>query len=100
MPTLNVPPVTPVAGTASQVVTANTPVHGRHRRTSTAATSTNPVDAPGYLYVDPVDEAGTTASGTTISLAPGQPFSLIPGTTLPTTVNSQSSARNFSVVVY
>lgn len=96
---LNVPPVTPVAGTASQVVTAGTPVQAAPANIN-GGYITNPADAPGYLYVDPVDAAGTTAVGTTTSLQPGQSFSLIPGTTLPTTANSQSSAHNFSVVVY
>ncbi len=96
---INVPPVTPVAGTASQIVTAGTPVQAAPGNIN-GGYITNPPDAPGYLYVDPVGAAGTTAQGTTISLAPGQSFDLIPGTTLPTTANSQSNVHNFSVVTY
>lgn len=92
-------PVTPIPGLVSQVTTGGTPV------TVVAGGPnggfiTNPANAPGSLFVDPVGAAAVVAGGTTFELAPGQTWSVIAGQTTPTSVNSNSSAHQFSAVSY
>lgn len=55
----------------------------------------NPSTAPGLLYVDPTGPASTTANGTTLALPPGQPFYVIPGSTLPVSVASTFPTHQF-----
>lgn len=91
--------VTPVAGVNSEVLVAGTSVVAANASPN-GGFITNPADAPGYLFVDPVVSADVVAGGTTFGLAPGQSWSLIPGQTTQTTVNSNISNHVFSVVVY
>lgn len=89
--------VTPVAGNASEVVTAGTAVVAVGANPN-GGFITNPATATAYLFVDPVGTAGTTIGGTTFGLAPGQSWNIIPGQTTPTSVNSLSDNHEFSVV--
>jgi hypothetical protein len=55
----------------------------------------NPATAPGLLYVDPTGPASISANGTTLALPPGQPFYVIPGSTLPVSVASTFPNHQF-----
>jgi len=90
-------PVTPIPGNASEVVTAGTAVTAVGANPN-GGFITNPPGASGYLFVDPVGVAGTSAEGTTFGIAPGQSWNIIPGQTTPTTVNALDSNHVFSVV--
>lgn len=61
---------------------------------------TNPPDAPGYLYVNPINNATQEATGETFALAPGQTWSAIPGQTTATSVNSETSGHEFSAIYW
>jgi hypothetical protein len=50
------------------------------------------------LYVNQVVPAGVQANGTTIALEPGQSYTVIPGTTTPVSVASQSANHKFTAV--
>jgi hypothetical protein len=50
------------------------------------------------LYVDQVTNAGVVANGTTIALEPGQSYTVIPNTTTPVSVASQSANHKFTAV--
>lgn len=97
----------------------STPVAGPNTQTSaTAGIPTTAIDqnvAGGYivnpllaadqgltvaevLYVDQVEAAGVVANGTTIALQPGQSYTVIPYTTTPVTVASQSAGHKFTAV--
>ena len=91
--------VTPVPGQNSVVVTGGTPVIAVPANPN-GGVITNPSTATEYLFVNPVTNATTTASGTTFGLAPGQSWQIIPGQTTPTSVNAATSAHAFSVVYY
>lgn len=91
--------VTPVAGNATEVVTAGMAVDAALANPN-GGFITNPSTAPGILYVDPVADAGTAEIGTTFAIFPGGSWPLIPGQTTPTSVNSLSNNHTFSVVVY
>ena len=92
-------PVTPVPGTNSIVTTGGTAVQAAPGNIN-GGFITNPATAVGNLFVDPGTAATTTASGTTFGLAPGQTWTMIPGQTTPTTVNSADNGHNFTVVVF
>ena len=91
--------ITPAPGNESEVVTAGTPVNAALANPN-GGFLTNPADAPGPLFVDPVGPAGVVAAGTTFAVWPGASWSLIPGQTTPTSVNSNYNAHVFSIVVY
>lgn len=92
-------PVTPTAGLTDTVVTAGTPVIAVGPNQN-GGFIINPVAAAGSLFVDPVGAAGVAASGTTFEIRPGQMWSVIPGQTTNTSVNSLTSGHVFSVVMY
>jgi hypothetical protein len=50
------------------------------------------------LYVDQVAGANTQANGTTIALQPGQSYTVIPSTTTPVTVASNTPNHKFTAV--
>ena len=52
------------------------------------------------LYVDPINNAGLVAFGTTFALQPGQRWDLIPGQTSATSVNALSASHRFSAVYW
>lgn len=98
---------TPAAGNASTIVTGGTAVLAALANvnggyiTNPASDADQGISPAEYLYIDPVNPApGLVGNGTTIALAPGQSFSLIPGTTLPTAANAVTSGHKFTVVVY
>lgn len=93
------PPVTPVPGSASQVVTGGTPVIAAPAGIN-GGFITNPATAAGTLFVNPVANATTVANGTTFGLAPGQTWELIAGQTTVTSVNALDDAHDYSVVVW
>lgn len=97
-------PVTPVPGTTSVVATGGDAVvavpagpNGGYIVNPYLAADQNLASAE-WLYVDPVTNAILGSHGTTSGLAPGTPFNLIAGSTLPTTVNAPSSGHRFTVV--
>ena len=92
-------PVTPVPGSASQVVTAGTPVVAAPAGIN-GGFITNPAGAAGTLFVNPVANADTVAKDTTFGLAPGQTWELIAGQTTQTSVNALDDAHDFSVVIW
>jgi hypothetical protein len=50
------------------------------------------------LYVDPVTNANLFAGETTTELLPGETYYIIPNSTKPVTVSSQSPNHNFTAV--
>lgn len=92
-------PVTPTIGQNTIVTTGGTAVQV-FPGVINGGTITNPIGAAGVLYVDPVATAGTTASGSTFALQPGQPWSAIPGQTTPTTVNAADDGHAFTAVYW
>lgn len=50
------------------------------------------------LYVNQVGAATVTANGTTIALQPGQSYTVIPNTTTPVSVASNSANHKFTAV--
>jgi hypothetical protein len=79
---------TPVPGLAWQTPdTIGQPVDAISANQSGGYVS-NPFNAPGPLYVDPTGPASNEANGTTIALPPGQPYYVIPNSTLPISVAS------------
>jgi D-lyxose ketol-isomerase len=50
------------------------------------------------LYVNQVGPADTQANGTTIALEPGQSYTVIPSTTTPVSVASNSPNHKFTAV--
>jgi hypothetical protein len=79
---------TPVPGLAWQTpATAGQPINAIGANMSGGYVS-NPSNAPGVLYVNPTGPASNVANGTTIALPPGQPFYVIPQSTLPISVAS------------
>lgn len=86
---------TPIPGLAWQTPdTAGEPINALGPNLSGGYVS-NPVNAPGPLYVDPTGPASNVANGTTIALPPGQPFYAIPQSTLPISVASDSPNHSF-----
>jgi hypothetical protein len=86
---------TPVPGLAWQTpATAGTPVNAIAANMSGGYVS-NPPGAPGPLYVDPTRPASNVANGTTIALPPGQPFYVIPQSTIPISVASDFPNHSF-----
>jgi hypothetical protein len=103
---LNVPQVTPVPGSASAIASGGVAVQAAPGNIN-GGYITNPASAadqglvtPENLYINPVTAASLEANGTTVVLSPGQTFSLIPGTTLPTWANAETTGHQFTVVVY
>ena len=97
--------ITPGPGLVSQITTGGTAVtavpanaNGGYIVNPLLATDQGIVTAE-VLYVNPVTTATTSANGTTIALQPGQSFSLIPGSTLPVSVNAATTGHRFTVVV-
>jgi hypothetical protein len=86
---------TPVPGLAWQTPdTAGQPINAIGANMSGGYVS-NPPNAPGPLYVDPTGPASNVANGTTIALPPGQPYYVIPQSTLPISVASDFPNHNF-----
>jgi hypothetical protein len=52
------------------------------------------------LYVNQVTTAALQANGTTVALAPGQSYTVIPGTTSPVTASSSSPNHKFTCVCW
>lgn len=92
-------PVTPQAGLVSEVTVAGTAVIPVPDAPN-GGFITNPANAPGSLFVDPVGSAATTVGGTTFELAPGQDWTIIPGQTTNTSVNSSFNNHVFCCVRY
>jgi hypothetical protein len=86
---------TPVAGLASQTSSSpGQPVNALAANLS-GGYILNPATAPGMLYIDPTGPASISANGTTLALPPGQPFYIIPGSTLPVSVASTFPNHQF-----
>jgi hypothetical protein len=86
---------TPTAGLASQTSSQpGQPVNALAANLS-GGYILNPATAPGVLMVDPTTAASISANGTTLALAPGQPFYAIPGSTLPVSVASTFPNHKF-----
>lgn len=101
-----IPSVTPRAGVNSvvaaggtAVIAANGGINGGYITNPASATDQG-ISVAENLIVDPVATPGLFGNGTSISLFPGQSFSLIPGTTLSTWVNAETSGHQFTVVVF
>jgi len=99
-------PVTPVPGSASEIVVGGTAVVAAPGNIN-GGVITNPYTAADQgigsaepLYVNPVGPAGLAGNGTTFALQPGQSWTMIPGQTTSTSVNAASSGHEFSVVVW
>lgn len=99
-------PVTPVVGSASAIVTGGTAVtvvppnpNGGYISNPYSA-SDQGISVAEWIYVDPVTSAILGSYGTTSGIAPGGSFNIIPGTTLPTTVNAATTGHRFTVVWY
>lgn len=98
---------TPVQGLASQTSpTPGTPViaidvnqAGGYIVNPVAATDQG-LASPEPLYVNQVGNALLQANGTTISLQPGQSYSIIPNTTTPVTVSAASPNHKFTAVMW
>ena len=58
------------------------------------------VTTPEPLYVNQVGNASLQANTTTIALAPGQSYSVIPFTTTPVTVSAASPNHKFTAVMW
>lgn len=103
------PPVTPIAGNASEIVTGGVPVvavlggpNGGFIVNPFSAADQGLVTAED-LIVNPVANAlsgSGVANGTNFRIAPGQSWALIPGQTTLTSVNAVTSGHLFSVVSY
>jgi hypothetical protein len=52
------------------------------------------------LFVNQVASAGLSAYGTTIALQPGQSYTIIPNTTTPVSVCSNSASHRFTAVMW
>jgi D-lyxose ketol-isomerase len=52
------------------------------------------------LYVNQVTDADVQANGTTVALEPGQSYTVIPNTTTPVSVASQSASHKFTAVMW
>lgn len=89
--------VTPIPGVNSEVTTGGDPVVAVAANPA-GGFIVNPPGAPGYLYVNPIDDATTDASGNTFAIAPGASWTVIAGQTTPTSVNSEIDGHQFSVV--
>ena len=89
--------VTPAAGAATAVATANTAVTiiGANAK---GGFITNLASNTASLIVNPVGAATTIPGGANIELKPGQTFTVIPGSTLPVTGNASVSSFIFEVV--
>jgi hypothetical protein len=86
---------TPVSGLASQTpLVPGNPINALAANLS-GGYILNPASAPGNLFVDPTGPASISANGTTLALAPGQPFYAIPGSTLPVSVASTFPQHQF-----
>jgi hypothetical protein len=101
-----IPSVTPQAGVnaviatgGTAVIAANGGINGGYI-TNPASASDQGISVAENLIVDPVATPDLFGNGTSISLFPGQSFSLIPGTTLPTWVNAETTSHRFTVVVF
>lgn len=99
-------PVVPVAGLTSQVTTGGTAVTAIPASPN-GGFITNPLTAADQglggtepLYINPVTAATLNANGTTIALAPGQTWQIIPGQTTVTSVNATSSGHKFTAVFW
>ncbi len=103
-----VPPVTPIAGAASEVITGGLPVvavlggpnGGYIVNPLTVADQGIGGSDPEPLFVNPVTSATLNANDTTFRLEPGQSWELIPGQVTPTSVNASSNGHKFSVVSF
>lgn len=98
--------VTPVAGLASSISAGGTPVVVAPAGVS-GGILTNPVSITDQgiataetLYVNQVTAAGLAGNGTTFALDPGQSWTLIPGSTLPVSVNAQTTGHRFSIIYW
>lgn len=101
--------VTPQAGNASQIIVGGTAVvavlavptglNGGYITNPSSAADQN-LGAAEWLYVNPVTAALLGAYGTTSGLAPGQSFSLPPGSNVAVSVNAASPGHRFTVVWY
>jgi hypothetical protein len=98
--------VTPVAGLTSVITTGGDAVIAVPPGPN-GGYITNPPDATDQgisevemLYIDPVEEPGLAAFGTTSGLAPGQSYALIPGSTNPVYVNAATNGHRFTVIWY
>jgi hypothetical protein len=58
------------------------------------------VGAAEPLYVNPINQATTSANNTTFALQPGGTWTVIPGQSSSTFVNAASAGHKFSVVYW
>src|SRR5262245_43223324 len=96
---------TPVAGMASQTsATAGVPVNaiGPNQAGGYIVNPLTAVDQglpnAEVLYVSQVAPADTSANNVTIALQPGQSYTVIPQTTTPVSVASNSASHKFTAV--
>ena len=98
---------TPTPGLTNIVQIGGTPVTVANAGTG-GGLVTNPLSATDQgisnaepLYVDPVGScAATSAGGTILALQPGDTYTLVPGSTLPTIVNAATGGHKFTVVLW
>lgn len=94
------PPVTPVVGLATIVVTGGTAVKAIPANPN-GGLIMNPPTAGENLYVDPTGaSASTTAGGSTFAIPPGGVWNVIPGQTTSTSVNAASNNHSFSAIYW
>lgn len=96
---MTVTSVTPTPGLAIEVTTGGTPVNVVPANPN-GGFITNPYTAAYPLIVNPVSAAGTSAGGSNFALQPGQSWSVIPGQSTVTSVNSTDSAHQFSAIYW
>lgn len=98
---------TPFSGLSNIVATGGQPVAVANAGTN-GGYVTNPLSAVDQnvpnaepLYVDPVGPCvALAAGGTILALQPGDTYTLVPGSTLPTIVNATTGGHKFTVVLW
>jgi hypothetical protein len=58
------------------------------------------IAAAEVLYINQVTVSGIVANGTTLALQPGQSYTVIPLTTTPVTVASQTPGHKFTAIMW
>jgi hypothetical protein len=91
-------PATQTGGTAGIPVNAIDPNQTGGYIVNPLAAADQGLATSEPLYVNQVGPAGVVANGTTIALQPGQSYTVIPNTTTPVSVASNSPNHKFTAV--
>jgi hypothetical protein len=91
--------VTPVVGSATQVVTGGQAVTAIPANPN-GGLIMNPLESGENLYVNPVGTASVNAGGANFEIPPGGVWNVIPGQTTPTSVNAPSNNHTFSAIYW